>query len=102
MAEDVKTIPFAGGRFELVQGDDVRAADLAACRVTLRRVPGGEVTVLHAADLAAGPSPLDNDDGQEPLDLRVLVEELLDRGFSDAWVEAIATFTFRHGLLRTP
>ena len=101
MAEGVKTIPFAGGRFELVQGDDVRAADLAACRLTLRRVPGGEVTVLHAADLTAGPSRR-NDDDREPLDLRVLVEELLDRGFSDAWVEAIATFTFRHGLLRTP
>lgn len=101
MAEAKRTISFAGARFELVWDQGVRENDLAGCTVTLRRVPTGEVTVLRAADLVPV-SPCDRENEREPLDLRVLVEELLDRGFADDWVEAIATFTFRHGLLRTP
>lgn len=102
MADPAATIAIGGTRYELVGGDDVRAADIAACRVTLRRVADGVVVVLTAAELMMPPlATPDRVPKTERLELRELVEELLGRGFDDRWVEAVAEFVSRHRLLRT-
>lgn len=102
MSEPIRTLALQGARYELVRDEGVREADLAAHRVTLRRVSDGETVVLEAAGLMLPPlETADRVAETERFELRELIEELLTRGFDDRWVEAIAEFVARHRLLRT-
>jgi hypothetical protein len=97
-----RVFPLEGVPCRLVLDEDVREADIAACRVTVERADNGERARVDAAEVMFPPVPGGNmTDPERPYSLRLVLEEMLALGFTDEWIAVISNAIRRHRLLET-
>jgi len=103
MAREFRSFQFDGATHRLVEEPRVRESDVRSGRLTLLREPDGERRVIRAADINVPlPAAVPPIAPERRYDLRVLVEQALALGFTDAEIIEILEIARTHCLLRVP
>jgi len=101
MAREFRSFQFDGEAYHLAEEPRVRESDVRAGTLTLRRETDGERRVIRAADINVPlPAAVPPIAPERLVDLRVLVEQALALGFTDAEIIEILEIARTHCLLR--